>query len=240
MELNSKRIVLLVLLVCAYSLAAPLAFGLPTHETAPRTVTVIGEGTIEAKPDIATVKIGVESLDRDVHKALSASREVIGTIYQALVELGVADKDMQTANYSFNFERSSTVDTGSSRSTASARAVYRVNNMLTVTIRNLDLTGEIIDAAVIAGANQMWGVEFSIQEPEPIMREATELAVAMARERAEYLAALSALSVGNLISISESNGTGAPYLAARSVGSGVHPGEISFTARLTAVYELVP
>lgn len=228
-----------LMLVIGSFLSTPLAFTLPAGESAGRTVTVVGEGTVAAKPDIATVRIGVESLDQDVRKALSSSRDIIRTIYDSLIELGVSETDMETASYSFNFDRSSAMDIGSSRSGGFGRAMYRVNNMLTVTIRNLDLTGEIIDAAVLAGANQMWGVEFSLRDPEPVMQDATELAVAAAGERARYLAELSGLSVGKLISIDESNGTGTPYLAARS-GGGVYPGEISYTVRLAAVFELVP
>ena len=209
----------------------------PFGESSSRRVTVIGEGSVEATPDIATVRIGVESLDRDVHKALSTSREIIRTIYEALIEMGVADEDMQTANYSFNFDRSSTMDT--SRNAGTGKAVYRVNNMLTVTIRNLELTGEIIDAAVLAGANQMWGVEFGVQESSPLVDKATEIAVAAARQRAEHLAGLNGLSVGRLLSISEAEAAFSPALAARSIGGGVHPGVVSHTVRLTAVYELV-
>jgi uncharacterized protein YggE len=116
-----------------------------------------------------------------------------------------------------------------------------VNNTLTVTIRNLDLTGRIIDAAVLAGANEMWGVTFSVQEAEPLVTEATELAVSAARDRAGYLASLNGLSVGKLLSIAESNATPAYSAMERGLGAGggIHPGVVSYSVYLTAVYELV-
>ena len=116
-----------------------------------------------------------------------------------------------------------------------------MNNTLTVTIRDLDLTGKIIDAAVLAGANEMWGVTFSVQETEPLVTEATELAVSAAGDRADYLASLNGLSAGRLLSISESTATPAYYAMERGLGAGggVHPGVVSYSVRLTAVYELI-
>lgn len=221
----------LLLLVAATALPAGLS------EQPSRTITVTGEGTVETVPDIATVRIGVESVDRDIQEALSESRSVISSIVDSLMSLGVAEKDMQTANYSFNFDRSPP-ELGSSRS--GGQPAYRVNNTLTVTIRNLDLTGQIIDAAVLAGANEMWGVTFSVQEPEPLVLEATGLAVTAAKERAEYLASLNDLSVGKLLSMSESTATPAYYTMERGLGGGggIHPGVVSYSVRLTAVYEL--
>ena len=239
MEMSNRRITGIVMTFCLFCLSVPGLLAAPGGETVPRTVTVTGEGTVEAAPDIATVSIGVESFDQDVRTALAASRETIATIVEALLDLGVAAEDMQTANYSFNFDRSSGLDSGSSRGSGSGRPVYRVHNMLTVTIRNLELTGQIIDAAVLGGANQMWGLEFGIREPGPILSEATKIAVAGARERAVYLADLNDLSLGRLVSISETGGGIPPYLAAKSMGGGVHPGVIAYTVHLTVVYEIV-
>jgi uncharacterized protein YggE len=84
----------------------------------------------------------------------------------------------------------------------------------------------------------MWGVQFSLQEAESIVSEATELAVADARSRASYLASLNGLAAGKLISISES-GAGTPlYSMERGLGGGVHTGVLSYTVRLTATFEL--
>jgi len=238
--MNIQRKHIAYSLLAAFIILAPVlpVFALPAGESFPRKVTVTGEGTVTAEPDIATVSIGVESLNRDIQKALAESREKINSIFEALVALGVSEQDMQTANYSFNFDRSSSFELSSSRNTGTANPVYRVNNTLSVTIRDLDLTGKIIDAAVLAGANEMWGVQFSIQETEPIIREATERAVADARSRAQYLASLNELSTGKLISINESTATSPLYAMERGLGGGVHPGAVSYTVRLTAVFEL--
>ncbi len=228
----SKRYIFLITIFLMSALFTAPGFAFPISEASPRTVTVTGEGTVSTEPNIATVRIGVESFNRDIQEALAESRSKIKEIFDALVTLGVSERDMQTANYSFNFDRSS-------RSSSNSTPVYRVNNTLSVIIRNLALTGEIIDAAVLAGANEMWGVEFSLQNSAPTLNEATEKAVSDARERATYLAALNGLSVGKLLSINE-GGTAAPmYSMERGLGGGVQPGVVSYTVRLTATFELI-
>ena len=103
----SKRHIFLIILFLALPLFTSTVFASPIGEASPRTVTVTGEGTVAAEPNIATVRIGVESVNRDIQEALAESRSKIGDIFDALVALGVAEQDMQTANYSFNFDRSS-------------------------------------------------------------------------------------------------------------------------------------
>ena len=209
-----------------------VAMAAPQGEWGPRTLEVVGEGSVSVAPDIATVRIGVESIDPRVDRALAASRKTILAISSSLAELGVDAKDMQTANYSFNFERSQ-------RTGTSGRATYMVNNMLTVTIRNLAITGEIIDAAVLSGANQMWGVDFSIQDTAPVIEEATRLAVAATEDKAEALADMTGHAVGDLLSIRELFEGDPAFLSTLSGGdSAVSPGVITFTVRLTAIYRL--
>ncbi len=217
---------------------------MPAVESAPppRTVTVVGEGVVDAPPDLAVVRIGVESTALSVDEALAESRRIVAEIIEALGELGVAESDMQTANYNFNFDRSA--EPPAAPRSAAARRYYRVNNMLTVTIRDLSSTADIIDAAVIAGANQMWGVDFGVADPHTVERATLRAASLDARERAEYLARLSGLSLGEIVSVSEVFGVGAS-VAFRAEGapgpaSGVSPGMIRFSSRLQVVYTLVP
>ena len=220
-----------------FGLPASLISALPRPET--QTITVIGEGRVSRTPDIATVRIGAEAYAAAVDEALAESRMTIESIYDALIDLGIQSSDMQTSNYSFNFERSSQTDFGSSRSLQSSRTMYRVNNILTVTIRDLGNTGDIIDAAVFAGANQMWGVDFDVDDSQSIYKIATEKAVVDANKRAGHLASLSGVAVGELLRVSEviDSGTNSPLRS--EVNQDINPGMINFSVKIQAVFELL-
>lgn len=230
MHRRSARPIFFVLLIL---LPLALTTALPGPEAAPRTVAVTGVGTASVLPDIATVRIGVESTAREVGDALTASRDLIDAITNALVDIGISPEDIETANYGFSFERPVFSDIGSSRGGSVGRTTYRVNNVLTVTIRDLGTTGDIIDAAVLSGANQMWGVEFGVLDPAPARATATQHAVEAAADRAAYLAELAGFSVGPLLSLEESE----PRTPLPST-SGAD--RIVFEVQVTATYELVP
>ncbi len=205
-----------------------------------RTVVVIGEGIVEVEPDLATVRIGVESIARSVDEGLAETREIVSAMIDAFDLLGIDRADIQTANYGFTFDRSSD-NSSAVRGGQSARA-YRINNVLTVIIRDLEATPDIVDAAAVAGANQMYGVEFGIADHGPVERLALERASLDARVRALHLAKVSGYDLGDIIGISEPPGVTAAATALRSesVGSsGINPGVLSFSARLYVEYSLV-
>ena len=222
-------------------LPAPSAPVVEIHESPPmKTVTVIGTGVVEAIPDIATVRIGVDSIAAAVDGALAENRKVLSRIISSLLELGIDELDIQMANYSFNFDRRAPEPAGS-RSSQGTR-YYRVNNMLTVVIRDLVITGDIIDAAVVGGANQLWGVQFDVADRARLDREALRAAALDASKRAQFIAELSGADLGEILSVSEVIGATPPALqseAVGTVGENVHPGLMRFTSRLQVVYVLV-
>ncbi|HZF54413.1 MAG TPA: SIMPL domain-containing protein [Polyangiaceae bacterium] len=125
--------------------------------------------------------------------------------------------------------------------------VYRVSNTVEVVIRDLARVSTVLDAAVAAGANNMWGINFGLDETSGVEAKARELAAADAKKRAESLARLSGVSIGPVVSVSEVVGSvGMPMpmaaQAARMDGGGgtpVSPGEVTFTAQLQVVYSIV-
>jgi hypothetical protein len=176
------------------------------------------------------------------------------TLLAAVKSLGIADKDVQTSNFSISFER-----TNPSAPIASGAATgvktdgvqtldgfYRVNNMIQVTIRDLDSVGDVLDAAVEAGANNVWGVSFGLDNTDALEAQAREKAVSDARARAESLARLNNVTVGDVLSISEVIGSSPmPIYGAMASASGmggggapVEPGEVAFTTQIQIVYGL--
>lgn len=233
---------IVILALCAGASLGAMPAGEPRPEP-PATVTVVGTGTVEVVPDLATVRIGVETIGESVDEALAGNRSIIARMKDGFIGLGIAEEDLQTANYSFSFDRSSP-ETVTSRGTPQIR-YYRVSNTLTVVIRELGLTADIIDAAVASGANQMWGVEFGIADPEGVERESLAAATLDARERAEHLASLSGMRLGEILRVSEVIGGSSSPVALRMEGYGgsasnVTPGRIGFSSRLEVVYSLIP
>jgi uncharacterized protein len=120
---------------------------------------------------------------------------------------------------------------------------YTATNNVEVTIRNLDLAGKVLSAATSAGANQLYGLRFEIEDPSPLQVEARKEAVADARQRAERLAQLSGVKLGPAQSITEVDGGGSGpvpmYAAARMDSSApVERGEITITSTVQIVYSL--
>jgi uncharacterized protein len=230
------------------ALAAPAAAG----ESPARMITVVGRGEVKAKPDIATVNLGVEVTAPTVSEAMAEANARMKTILAAMKALGIADKDIQTSNFSINFERREPTAAAVPEATSGAKpggaqtpsGFYRVNNMIQVTIRNLDKVGDVLDAAVEAGANNVWGVSFGLDDTDALETQAREKAVADARARAESLARLNGVTVGDVIAISEVvGGNPSPMYAEaasfRGLGGGgapVEPGELTFATQIQIVY----
>jgi len=116
--------------------------------------------------------------------------------------------------------------------------------MVTVRVRALDSLGGVLDAAVGQGANNLYGLSFGLQEPEPKLDEARRDAIADARRKAELYALAAGVTLGEVVSISEQTGYDRPMPEMRAAsfakdsGVPVAEGELSLTASVTVVYDL--
>jgi len=223
---------------------APAPVAAESSDTTPptRTITVVGEGTVTLPPDIAYATIGVETSGSTVKMATSEASETMGAVIAALAEAGIEAKDMQTSGYGVWADHDRDPSTGKVDGTT-----YRVNNSVRVTIRDLEAVGSILDAALEAGANSIHGVSFGIAEAQAQETEARGLAAEDALSRAQELAELHGLQVGEVLSISEvvdggvyaSNFRGAEYAKMGLGGAGsVSPGQLDLSLRLQVVYAL--
>lgn len=209
----------------------------------PGTITVIGEGKVRIKPDIARAQIGVEVLMDSVKAASDANKERLEAVLAALREQGIAEEDIQTTGFSVYAERF-----GFDGPLPEDQINYRVSNNVTVIVRELDTLGTVLDVAIEAGANNIYGVEFSIDDPSVVESSARESAVADAKAKAEELAALTGTTVGNVVAISEVIGNGGGFYssnfaeAARAMGGGgstpVSPGELELIMQLQITYAI--
>ena len=213
-----------------------------------RTITVVGRGEVKSPPDVARVNLGVEVTAPTVAAAMDDAEQRMTDVLAALKDAGIAAKDIQTSNFSINFERQNPEMMPRAESTTemtgTVAGVYRVNNMVQVTLRDMTAVGDVIDATVEAGANNIWGVSFELENTDALEEQAREAAVNNARARAESLAELNGVEVGEVIAISEVIGASpAPMFAeaARAMGGGgvsIEPGEVSFATQLQIVYAI--
>ena len=211
-----------------------------------RTITVVGEGVVKIKPDIAQVNIGVEVVKPTVKEASGAANEIMDAVLAALAEAGVEEKDIQTSGFSIWVERVY----GPDGSFDDEQNRYHVNNNVFAVLRDLDSVGETLDAAIEAGANNIYGVTFSLDNPKSVESDARAKAVENAAAKAAELAELNGAEVGAVESISEVVGQGGGYFggnfaaAAPAFGGGggggtsVSPGELSLSMQLQITYEL--
>jgi uncharacterized protein YggE len=217
-----------VYLACIGSLSAcmhPRAIVLAP--SAPEGVRVHGEGEASAAPDIARTHVGVDVRALSPEQANSESAQRMAAVIAALKQLGIADKDLKTGGYSVSFEPEqpqpqppTQPQPKAAELPATPRGYYHVVNGVEVTIRDLKQAGRALQVAADAGANNVWGVTFELEDDSALISEARTRAVADAKRAADELAKLSGLKLGEIVSLSEdeapNNYGGAPVYAMRS------------------------
>ncbi len=224
--------------ILALSTALALPFSLPALAEGPATISVTGEGVVEAAPDIATISMGVTTEAPTAAEAMSANSAALSAVLERLRAAGVADRDLQTSNLTLNPNW-----VGYDSGKAPTISGYTASNMLTVRVRALESLGTVLDSAITDGANTLNGVTFGVAEPRPALDEARKKAVADAIARATLLVEAAGAKLGPVVSISESSGFAPPMPMFRmeaSADSGVPVagGEVGLTASVTMVFEI--
>jgi len=164
-------------------------------------IWVSGEGKVTVVPDVAILTIGVEAQASTVQEALEEAAVAMDQVIATLRANGVAQRDIQTQW--FNIYPVRTWIDG-----YDLLLGYRVSNMVTAKIRDVEATGRIIDAVAKAGENliQIQGVSFTVDDPSQYYAEARAEAVAEAMAKAQQLADLAGVQLGGPFYISESGG----------------------------------
>jgi uncharacterized protein YggE len=200
---GAKAGVFAVLLLALTLLMSPFASAQSTPEPESETVrsiSVSGTGTVQIDPDTARVDLGVIANNESLETAQTEVTEGLTNISTVLTDAGVAPEDITTSSYNVypiaEYDRDGNY-VGIER--------YEVSSGLSVVVRDIDSVGTILDAAVDAGANNVWGISFYVEDPSSAASQARTLAVEDARAKAEELATASGMVVTNVISISETS-----------------------------------
>lgn len=228
--------------------ASPSAF----QGSGPRPgIWVTGQASVTVEPDLALLTIGVETRAETVADARAEAADAMEDIVRAVNEHGLEDEDVQTQSFNIWPEYVyPEIGSGEIRGRQPVLVGYTVRNTAVIKIRDIDAVGTIIDDVAEAGgdATRIEGISFSIEDPEPFMAQLREEAVADARERAEHLASLSDISIGDLTFISEAGG-GAPVArsfadeafvvdSAPAATTPISGGELQLGLSVQAVFEI--
>jgi uncharacterized protein YggE len=227
-----------VLVLQLMVVAAPAPSGSATEPTG---ITVMAQGKATAKPDLAQITIGVESRNAEAQVAVEENDERMADVMAAILELGVAEEDVQTVDYSVRAEIDWQDD--------EQRVIgYVVDNSVLVKLRQVDKAGDVLDAATGAGANNIYGIRFTFDDPTALREEARADAMAQARDKAQALAQLAGVGLGKPRYINESFTESPPYYlepiyatAERAVGGGatpVQPGELEVSVQVQVTFDI--
>ncbi|GAB1479674.1 SIMPL domain-containing protein [Paracoccaceae bacterium] len=228
-------------LVLTTMLALPLA-GAAWAQQAPQTaqITVTGEASVQAVPDMATVSLGVTTVAETAAEAMAANTASLAQVIERLKAAGIEPRDLQTASLSLNPNW-----TGYDSSSNQPQTItgYAASNQLSVRVRDVSKLGAVLDAAITDGANTLNGISFELASPRPVQDQARKAATEDARARAELLAAAAGVKLGRVLSITEGGGYGGPMpmfkADAASAPVPVEAGEIGLTAAVTVTFEIV-
>jgi uncharacterized protein YggE len=160
-------------------------------------ITVVGTGEAFGAPDTAEVQLGADTFAPTVAEATSQNEALVEAIMAALAAQGIESKDIRTSNYSLWAEQVY------GERGPEGIAGYRVSNLVTVTIRDINAVSGVIGAVTEAGANNIHGVSFRVADPAGLEDEARAAAITNARARAESLAELSGVTLGEIVTVSE-------------------------------------
>jgi uncharacterized protein len=209
-----------------------------------RGITVVGTGKASGTPDVANISVGVETVAASVQQAVDDNKAKMTQLLDALQSLGIADKDIQTSNYGVYTERQSVpVPDGKGDQ---GPVSYHVTNQVNVIVRDVNKLGDVLDKVVAAGANNIYGVNFSVADTSKLQAGARAKAIEDAKSRAESLAKLAGVALGDVMSVSEIIGGSGPIygvMESAKMGSGgggapIQPGELEVNMSVQVTFAI--
>ncbi len=207
-----------------------------------RRLTVTGNAVISAAPDTAHITLGVETSNPSAEVAAAENAERMAKVMAALKALGLTEGEISTSGFNI-YSYNQVVN----RNTPEEKTIttYQVQNRITIITKDLDRVGQIVDAAVKAGANQVQGISFDLADKQELQLQALQNAVKQAKMKAEAMAESAGITLHGIFSLNEDYGS---YVAlqdtmvmraaafGKEAETSITPGEIEITAKVTVVY----
>lgn len=208
------------------------------EEAAVRSITVSGSGSVTVKPDMVSMKFIVRNSGWNCPQVAEKNAVLTKSALEAIREIGIPASDISTYDYSITQDN-----------THSYAGEYTARNTIAVVVRNIDMTGKVIDAAIKSntGANGLTSFEYLVSDKSTALREARTLAVKNAQDAASLLAGASGCKVSSVLEIREdytSSGRSndmmfkAVSMEAGGTTTPIVEGNITITSNVTIKYEL--
>jgi uncharacterized protein YggE len=181
------------------------AYGDEVKHSERRILPITGYGQVSVAPDKASFTVGVRTITKKASDAVSKNNADMAKVISNLKKV-VESKDIQTNNFSLspNYVYDQSIKQNRTEG-------YIADNNVTVTIRQMDKIGEVIDAAVQDGSTTITNLNFGNSDPDPIRDKAREKSVENAKHLAELYAKAADVTLGDILSIEEGGAGGSPY-----------------------------
>lgn len=204
-----------------------------------RTITVNGSGQVNMTPDIAIVRLGVQTEADSAAQALDDNSVRMQAVISATQAAGIAAEDIRTTGLRLQPRYDRPDDGGVSQVTG-----YQASNNVEVTVRDLALLGPLLDEAVAAGSNTIDNIRFEVTDRAALAAAAREAAMNDAIAKAEQLTDLAGTTLGPVVTIRETGGT-TPIVvqeaaAFESAAVPVQPGTQTIEASVQVVWHITP
>lgn len=197
--------------------------------------------SVASDPDIANISAGVTTRAATAVQAMQQNAQQMTRVISQIEALGVDEDDIQTsginlnAQYDYDQQTREQVFRG-----------YQVSNTVSVKLRDIGTTGQVLDALVAAGATDLGGISWSVDDPTSARQQARTSAVQSALEQARAYASMSGYSDVRLLEINESIAPSPPMpvgrkYAAEQVSADstpVRPGQVESSVSVTVKYEM--
>jgi uncharacterized protein YggE len=230
---------ILAVLALVVSACGPTTINQAAPET-PRTLNVSGVGVVYLTPDIVYINIGVNTQREVAAEAVEVNKDQTNAVIAAIRDFGVDAKDIRTTNFSIwsnpQYDPSGQI-TGT---------MYVVDNSVNVTVRDLEKLGDLLDAAVAAGANSIYSIQFDVEDKTEANKEARTKAVEDAKVEAQELAEAAGVSLADIQSINYYESSPTPYFEGKGGGGGaamenavpIQPGQLAISVTVNLTYSI--
>jgi uncharacterized protein YggE len=228
-------------LIALLLLAAPPAASsqVPAPRDSGAVIVVSGEGRKALPPDQVTIQLGVDTRARTANAAGQANAQRMTAVRQALLSLGLTDREVTTAHYMVRFEMGGPTMRDS---------IYVASNSVQIETKRMDLVSKIIDTALGAGATNINYLHYGLNDMRMATRDALADAVAQARLQAEAIAAAAGGTLGALLELNAQPTRFIPYagdmammrVSAQAAETPVSPKDVTVTASVTGRWRFTP
>ncbi|MCZ2127788.1 MAG: SIMPL domain-containing protein [Anaerolineales bacterium] len=240
--MRTKYFVFAILTVLALTLSACGTTVNQAAPTTPRTLNVNGMGVVYLTPDIVYINVGVSTQKTDATDAVNTNKEQTTKVIQAVKKFGVEDKDIRTTN--FSIWSSPQYD---SNGQLTGEISYSVDNSVSITVRDIDKLGALLDAAINAGANSIYSIQFDVEDKTEASKQARALAMTDAKTEAQELADVAGVGLGEIQTINYYETSPSPYTdmggrggggmdAAASAPVPIQPGQLAVSVTVSITY----